>query len=298
MFCKLFIFVKTVDEQFSIKEKLLDLVPLPISANGSDIYSALVSVVEKYGRFSKCSCIVTEGAKCMTGKNTGLVGLLRKNYDLPVLHCITHHKVLCNKFVKMNDVMKKVILVEISPKFHDISLRSEIRWLSAGKLLTAFFEFLETAGKIEYDYLEKHQNEECLSTLAFLTDITEHLNIFKLKLKGKKQNICQLMSHIEAFKKKLRIFKEDLKSELKFFKSSSEIKNKFNSTDLKQYGQYVIELRKESEKLFSDFDNMKTMFHLFADPMAVTIEDQDPELEMELCELQSDILLSSKQNLT
>ncbi|KAJ8888901.1 hypothetical protein PR048_008395 [Dryococelus australis] len=41
---------------------------------------------------------------------------------------------------------------------------------------------------------------------------------------------------------------------------------------------------------------MKTMFQLFADPMAVIIEDQDPELQMELCELQCDILLSLKQN--
>ncbi|KAJ8872174.1 hypothetical protein PR048_025776 [Dryococelus australis] len=43
---------------------------------------------------------------------------------------------------------------------------------------------------------------------------------------------------------------------------------------------------------------MKTIFQLFAHPTAVTIEDQDPELQMELCELRSDILLSSKQNLT
>ncbi|KAJ8879031.1 hypothetical protein PR048_019637 [Dryococelus australis] len=67
----------TVDELFSIKE-LLDVEPLPTSAKGSDIYSALVSVIEKYSGFSKCLCTVTYGAKCITGKNTGIVGLLRK----------------------------------------------------------------------------------------------------------------------------------------------------------------------------------------------------------------------------
>ncbi|KAJ8896698.1 hypothetical protein PR048_002043 [Dryococelus australis] len=40
------------------------------------------------------------------------------------------------------------------------------------------------------------------------------------------------------------------------------------------------------KKQFSDFENMETIFQLFADPMAVTIEDQDPELQMELCKLQ------------
>ncbi|KAJ8880689.1 hypothetical protein PR048_017159 [Dryococelus australis] len=98
--CQLLIFVKTVDERFSIKEELLDLVPLPTSVKCSYIYSALLSVVEKYCGFSKCSCIVTDGAKCMTGKNTVLVGLLRKNDDdVPVLHCIIHQEVLCCKFI-------------------------------------------------------------------------------------------------------------------------------------------------------------------------------------------------------
>ncbi|KAJ8889583.1 hypothetical protein PR048_009083 [Dryococelus australis] len=154
--CQLLIFVKTVDEQFSVKEELLNLVQLHTSAKGSDIYSALVSVVEKCGRFSKCSCLVTDSAKCMTSKNTGLVGLLRKNYvNMPVLHCIFHQAVLCSKLVKMNDVMKDVtrivklirsdnraqmeFLKELSAEFHDIPLHSEIRWLSAGTTLTAFF---------------------------------------------------------------------------------------------------------------------------------------------------------------
>ncbi|KAJ8879269.1 hypothetical protein PR048_019876 [Dryococelus australis] len=310
-------------ETFSIKEELLDLVPLPTSVKGSDIYSALVLVVEKYGGFSKCSCILTYDGKCMIDKNTGLVGLLRKNIvDVPILHCIIYQEVLCSKFVKMNNVMKDVtrivnlirggnraqshrklveFLKELCTEFHEIPLHSEIRWLSSGKTVTAFFpirkeitEFLETAKKIEYDYLEELQNEELLCTLAFLTDITEHPNILNLKLLGKKKNICQLMSHIEAFRKKLRIFEEDLKSDLKFFKSCSEIKNEFNSTGFKQHGQYVIELREEFEKLFADFDSMKTIFQLFVDPMAVMIEDQDPGLQLELCELQSDILLSLK----
>ncbi|KAJ8879032.1 hypothetical protein PR048_019638 [Dryococelus australis] len=80
----------------------------------------------------------------------------------------------------MKDVTRIVSLIRggnRAQKFHDILLHSETRWLSA----------------------------EWLCTLAFLTDIidiTEHLNILNLKLQGKKQNICQLMSHIKAFRKK------------------------------------------------------------------------------------------------
>ncbi|KAJ8871536.1 hypothetical protein PR048_027859 [Dryococelus australis] len=133
--CQLLIFVKTVDEQFSIKEELLELVPLPISWKGSNIYSAPVN-----GRFSKCLCIVTEGAKCMTGKNTGLVRLLRKNdVNMPVLHCIIHQNVLCSGNRTQSHRKSLEFLKELSVEFHDIPLHSEICWLRADKTLTAFF---------------------------------------------------------------------------------------------------------------------------------------------------------------
>ncbi|KAJ8880538.1 hypothetical protein PR048_017008 [Dryococelus australis] len=270
----------TFDEQFSIKEELLDLVSIRTSAKGSDIYSALVLVIDKWGRIFQ-------------------MFVHRKNaVDVPVLHCIIHQEVLYGKFFKMNDVMKNVtrivvtelkvtrklveFLKELSAEFHDTLLHSKIRWLIARKTLTSFFairkeitEFLETAGKIGYEYLEKLQNEEWLYTLSFLKDITEHLNILNLQL-------------------------QDLKSDLKFFKSCSEVKNEFNSADFKQHGQYVIELREEFEKLFSDFYNMKTIFQLFADPMAVTIEDRDTELQMEItyiceCAFSTMKILNSKQ---
>ena len=39
----------------------------------------------------KCSCIVTDGAKAMTGNKTGLVGMLKKNgVNCITLHCIIH----------------------------------------------------------------------------------------------------------------------------------------------------------------------------------------------------------------
>ncbi|KAJ8882196.1 hypothetical protein PR048_018684 [Dryococelus australis] len=175
--CKLLIFLRQLMNSSPLRKNCL---PLPTSAKGSDSYSALVSVVKKYGGFSKCSCIVTDGAKFMTGKNTGLVGLLRKNdVDMPVLHCIIHQEVICSKFVKMNDVVKDVtrivslirggnrarkFLKELSAECHDILLYSEIHWLSASKTLTAFFaikkeitEFLENFGKIECDYLKNFE---------------------------------------------------------------------------------------------------------------------------------------------
>ncbi|KAJ8888044.1 hypothetical protein PR048_007530 [Dryococelus australis] len=171
----------------------------------------------------------------MATKNTGLVGLLRKMMSM-CLYCIA----LFIKKLSSNHVMKDVTRI-INLNRNGNRAQSHRKLVEFFKELSVqFHDFLDTAGKSEYDYLEKLQNEERLCLLVFLTDITEHLvNILlDVKLQGEKQNICQLMSHIEAFRKKI-----------------------------------------------------KTIFQLVADPVAVTIEDQDPELQMELCELQSDILL-------
>lgn len=48
---QLLIFVRIVDDQFSVREEFLDLVLFPISAKGSYIYNALLSVIYKFGGF-------------------------------------------------------------------------------------------------------------------------------------------------------------------------------------------------------------------------------------------------------
>jgi hypothetical protein len=89
---QLMIFVKTIDDLFTIHEELLDLVPLDCSTKSVDIYNALESSVTKYGGFGKCSCIATDGAAAMRGTKEGLAGLLRKNkVNCCTLHCIIHH---------------------------------------------------------------------------------------------------------------------------------------------------------------------------------------------------------------
>lgn len=73
----------------------------------SDIYAALDSVVNEYGGFEKCSCIVTNGARGMTGSNVRLVGLQKENgVDCITLHCIIHQEALCGKVLQMSDVMQ------------------------------------------------------------------------------------------------------------------------------------------------------------------------------------------------
>lgn len=72
---QLSIFARIVQDDFSCVEKMLDFVPLHDTTTGSDIYRALEITIQKFGcDLSKCSCIVTDGAKSMVGSKIGLFG--------------------------------------------------------------------------------------------------------------------------------------------------------------------------------------------------------------------------------
>ena len=72
---QLLVCIRTVDENFIVCEELLKTCPLYGSAKGIDIFNSLVSVVEPYGGFEKCECVVTDGARAMTGQGVELAGI-------------------------------------------------------------------------------------------------------------------------------------------------------------------------------------------------------------------------------
>ena len=158
---QLLIFIRTIDEEFTINEELLQTIPLHGTTKDSDIYNSLVSVVNAYGGFEKCSSIVTYGAPAIVGRKTGLVGLLKSNgVNCPTFHYIIHQEVLCTKTLQMSDIMSSVVgivnvisggnkaqrhrkfvqfLHDMNAKHEDVPLYLKIRWLSAGNTLQHFF---------------------------------------------------------------------------------------------------------------------------------------------------------------
>ena len=158
---QLLIFIRTIDNNFTIHEELLQAVPLQGTAKGSDIYSSFVAVASAYGGFEKYFSVVTDGAPAMVGRNNGLVGLLKTN-DVSCLtfHCIIHQEVLCTKALQMSAIMSNVsaivniirggnkaqryrkfvqFLKDFDATYEDVPLYSKIRWLSAGNTLQHFY---------------------------------------------------------------------------------------------------------------------------------------------------------------
>ncbi|CAG9574819.1 unnamed protein product [Danaus chrysippus] len=211
---QLIIFIRCISKDFTITEEMLDLIPFHGTTKGSDIFEAVNKTIVEYGGFRKCSCIVTDGAKAMTGKVTGFAGLLIQNgIDCPLFHCIIHQEALCGKSLRQMNAMKVVIritnlirggnrslthrkfrdfLCEIDANYGDLLLHSEIRWLSAGQCLQRFFALrkeipLFLKNEISSDTSElqdKMRDPQFLADLAFLTDMTQHLNELNLKLQG------------------------------------------------------------------------------------------------------------------
>jgi len=107
---QLSIFARIVQNDFSHIEELLDLVPLHNTTTGIDIFEAVNQTFQKFDiDFSKCSAIVTDGAKAMIGSKNGFFGQLKqRSLKVPVIHCIIHQEALCGKVVKLCTAMQTV----------------------------------------------------------------------------------------------------------------------------------------------------------------------------------------------
>ena len=85
-------------------------------------------------------------------------------------------------------------LGELDSEFNDLLLYTSIRWLSAGKILKHFFglrkeillffeeQLIDSTGHFQAQL----QGTEFLCGLAFLTDMTNRLNMLNLSLQGKR----------------------------------------------------------------------------------------------------------------
>jgi hypothetical protein len=123
-------------------------------------------------------------------------------------------------------------LEEINASYRDLLLHSQIRWLSAGKCLERFFvlkreiplfmkdEFLSDTTDLEHEML----NPMFLCELAFIMDITKHMNNLNMKLHVKQQNVSNLFGHANGFRNKLKLFKTAIeRKDLTHFPCCKEI---------------------------------------------------------------------------
>ena len=196
-------------------------------------------------------------------------------------------------------------LKDLEADYEDVPLFSKIRWLSAGKTLKHFFAlrkkilyFLQSETEATTkEYQIQLSDDKFNGSLAFLTDISNHLNKLNLKLQGKKQFISQLVGHIEGFRQKLLLFKAFLQeNDASHFPSCCELIGEGTKIDFCAFSAKIGEATDEFNRRFADFDLLKTKLELFNNPMEVDIESQASCFQLKLCELQADSFLLSRKN--
>jgi hypothetical protein len=141
-----------------------------------------------------------------------------------------------------------------------------------------------------------------MEIVAFLSDITCHLNDLNLKLQGKNNTVCTLMSAIRAFQRKLEIFKIDIQEEglLHFPK----LKSQASGTQHHNYVEFLNKSIEHLETRFGDFPLGKQVLLCIENPFLVkNIQEFSIEalkvcpwasaasLQSELIELQENLAL-------
>lgn len=317
---QLAIFIRGIDCNFQITEEMAALVPMKGTTTGKDLMEAVVTCMKDLGlSFANMSGLTSDGAPSMVGKNTGVVALLRKEKqlqgygDIIPAHCIIHQENLCAKTLNIPDVMAFVVktinfikarglnhrqfqqmLTEMEAEYGDLLYYCEVRWLSRGAMLERFYSlrkeialFLQDKGKSTAEI----NDPKWICDLAFLVDITKHLNDLNTKLQGKDQHVGILFSHIKAFETKLKLWCcQIIAGNLVHFPFLAEN----NPCETKRYSVKIEALQQEFARRFGDFREYSTEIAIFSTPFTIDVNNIPEKFQLEIIDLQCNDELKSK----
>ena len=320
-------------EKKEMCEDLLGLMPLETNTRGEDIYEVIKEMLTKRKiNLKQVVSVTTDGAPAMVGREKGAVARMKQdNPDLIAYHCIIHQTVLCAILCEgfaeiMNTTMKLInflrasssvqhrllreFLKETEADANDLLLHNNVRWLSKGnalgrfwsirKEIAAFLQQLKSQKATQFaNFL---QDKHKMDVVAFLVDITGHLNELNLKLQGQKNSVCDLMKNVRSFQMKLNIFTEDLQGECEHFPQMREQIQ--GEGDISPYVGFIDKLIGNFSQRFDSFKLGHQLLLLIENPFLIreirgfskevqqTFKWAHPgSLQLELADLQADIAL-------
>lgn len=143
------------------------------------------------------------------------VKMLFKDVELKSIHWIIHQELFCTKKLELEHVMVGVIktvnwicshgsshrqvsalLEELNAQYGDPLYYTKVRQLSQGTVLKRFFELIKERDLLMSSKgrsLPQVTREDWIRDLAFLVDITNHLNTLNISLQRHSQVITQCM---------------------------------------------------------------------------------------------------------
>ncbi|XP_072401591.1 EPM2A-interacting protein 1-like [Diabrotica undecimpunctata] len=161
---------------------------------------------------------------------------------------------------------------------------NHVRWLSAGKCMERFFAIRKEIPA----FLNKYVS----------SDTTELEEKFK-DPEFLRQLVSDLIAMINGFRNKLNVFKRALeKNNLTHFPSCLQIAEEFNGEENIEFSSCISQIEQvinEFNTIFEEIESLKSSVLLYNNPLGVTIDDQPLNLQLELCDLQADMFLITRQ---
>lgn len=304
------VFVRGVDKKLNITEKLLDLIPLKGTTTGMDIFRALENCVERADfDWHKLVSVATDRAPAMRSEGVGLVGLLRNKMlglgvSIQAIHCIIHQEAGPLWQEEMNNVMSIVVktvnfirsralnhrqfksfLEAMESEYGELLYHTDVRWLSRGNVLKRFFAMKEEIGLFMASKdadISELGDPKFNSDLAFLCDLTSHMNDLNTHLQGRTKVVTNMFDAIKSLKCKLLLWKTQVEvGNFAHFLSLQSLENVKND-DMKKYAGKMMKLHDEFDCRFREFLALGKEFAFFSTPMSVNIHSVSEEFQMEL----------------
>ena len=316
---QLAIFIRGVDETLKITEELLELVPMTSTTTADDIFSSLVGALDKAGvDWSRAISLATDGAPSMVGRKAGVATKFREKVqdanggqDFFAFHCILHQEALCCKTLKMDHIMSVVVktvnfirarglnhrqfdtFISDNDIHAGLPYHTDVRWLSRGAVLKRFFELRGEIGKFMEQKgrpVDELKSKEWVQDLAFMVDITQHLNTLNTILQGRNRVVTQYEDSIRAFKIKLSLWEAQLsRGDTEHFSCLTAVRPKApNRTDVEKYKENITDLLREFERRFQVFTELENTFAFFRSPFTVKPSEMPADIQLELIDLQCD----------
>ena len=121
------------------------------------------------------------------------------------------------------------------------------------------------------------------------------MNELNLKLQGKEQFVHGMYTNVTAFKSKLTLFIRQISN--KSFDHFPTLATQVEATqNTKKYSKSLEDLHGEFCRRFSDFETIVRSLQLVSCPLSQDPETAQPELQLELIDLQSDSVFKEKFN--
>ncbi|XP_042544033.1 general transcription factor II-I repeat domain-containing protein 2B-like isoform X1 [Dipodomys spectabilis] len=320
---QLAIFIRGVDADFEVSEELLDTVPMTGATSASETFTRVEKSLRKFNiDWAKLVSVASTGSPAMVDSSHGLVPRLcaraaaaSKGSELKSLGCIIRPETLCAQSLDMEHVMEVVVdsvnwissrglnrgeftalLYELDSQYGSLWYHTGIKWLSRGLVLQRFFESLEDIDSFLSSRGRPLPQLSCKAwvlDLAFLVDVTTHLNSLALALQVHPQLVTRMFDLFRAFLAKLGLWETHLaRNNLAHFPTLRAVSR--SASDVLGYIPRIAGLKAEFQARLAAFHAQESELRLFSSPFSAAADHVPEELQMEVIDLQCNSALRAQ----